>query len=231
MRISRASLEDCAQATGTVVVIDVLRAFTTAAFAFAGGAQEIILVGKVEEALALKEQWPEALFIGEVAGRPIKGFDFGNSPAAVAGVNLSGRRLIQRTTHGTQGVVRSVRAETILAGSFCCAQATVDYILRQGPEQVTFVITGMDANGLSEEDAACADYMEALLRGDKPDAAPFLERVRQSPTARLFQGQEPAAFPPIDLVYSLEVDRVDFAMPVRRQNGLYVMKTAYTEGT
>lgn len=231
MRISRASLENCSQATGAVVVIDVLRAFTTAAFAFAGGAQEIVLVGKVEEALALKERWPETLLIGEVEGRPITGFDFGNSPAAIAGVNLSGRRLVQRTTHGTQGIVRSIRAETILAGSFCCAQATVDYIIRQAPERVTFVITGLDANGLSEEDAACADYMEALLQGNSPDVRPFLERVHQSPTARLFRGQDPTAFPPADLAYSLEVDRVDFAMPVRRQNGFWVMKAEQVGAT
>jgi 2-phosphosulfolactate phosphatase len=224
MNINRASLETCSQATGTVVVIDVLRAFTTAAFAFAAGAQEIVLVGKIEEALALKARWPEALLIGEVEGQPITGFDFGNSPTALGGVDLSGRRLIQRTTHGTQGVVRSVQAETILAGSFCCAQATVDYIIRQAPETVTFVITGLDANGLSEEDAACADYLEALLQGGNPDIRPFLERVRQSPTARLFRGQDSLAFPPSDLEYSLAVDWVDFAMPVGRQNGLWVME-------
>ena len=40
-------------ASGVVVVIDVVRAFTTAAFIFDAGAAEIILVSTVEEALAL----------------------------------------------------------------------------------------------------------------------------------------------------------------------------------
>ena len=39
---------------GPVVVIDVIRAFTTAAYAFGAGAAEIYLVGDVQEALAFK---------------------------------------------------------------------------------------------------------------------------------------------------------------------------------
>ena len=46
---------------GVVVVIDVLRAFTTAAFAFAAGAREIVLVSTVDEALALRERLAGAL--------------------------------------------------------------------------------------------------------------------------------------------------------------------------
>ena len=45
MMIQRATRETCGEATGTVVVIDVLRAFTTAAYAFAAGAADITLVG------------------------------------------------------------------------------------------------------------------------------------------------------------------------------------------
>ena len=53
MKFKRATLETCSEATGTVVVIDVLRAFTCAAFAFAAGAKEIILVQETAEAFAL----------------------------------------------------------------------------------------------------------------------------------------------------------------------------------
>jgi 2-phosphosulfolactate phosphatase len=41
------------QASGVVVVVDVMRAFTTAAYAFAAGATEVDLVATVEEALAI----------------------------------------------------------------------------------------------------------------------------------------------------------------------------------
>ena len=45
------ALESAAEARGMVVVIDVLRAFTTAAYAFHLGAKEIRCVGSVDEAL------------------------------------------------------------------------------------------------------------------------------------------------------------------------------------
>jgi 2-phosphosulfolactate phosphatase len=42
------TLDDCTTARGTVIVIDVLRAFSTAAYTFAAGASEILLVSAVE---------------------------------------------------------------------------------------------------------------------------------------------------------------------------------------
>ena len=57
MNISIHSLLDgAAQATGTVAVIDVFRAFTTAAVALAGGAYKVIMVSTVKEALSLREK-------------------------------------------------------------------------------------------------------------------------------------------------------------------------------
>src|SRR6266508_6970461 len=103
MHFERATLETCGAAIGAVVVIDVIRAFTTAAFAFAAGAREIVLTSAVEEALALRAHFPGALVMGEVDGLPVEGFDFSNSPAELIGRDLGGRRMIQRTSAGTQG--------------------------------------------------------------------------------------------------------------------------------
>jgi 2-phosphosulfolactate phosphatase len=165
MRIQRATLETCNTATGTVVAIDVIRAFTTAAFALAAGARDIVLAGEVEEALALRERFPGALLMGEVNGVQPESFDLGNSPSALIGLDLAGRRIIQRTSAGTQGVVRSTQAQALLTGSFVCASATARYLRKQNPASVTFVITGASPRTNGDEDAACADYIQALLRG------------------------------------------------------------------
>ena len=55
MKFEYETIETCGKATGLVVVVDVIRAFTAAAFAFAGGADSIILVSTVDEAMALHD--------------------------------------------------------------------------------------------------------------------------------------------------------------------------------
>jgi len=226
VNIKQITLEQCEQETGLVVVIDVLRAFTTAAFALAAGAADIVLVGSVAEAFALREMWPGALIMGEVESRQVPGFDFGNSPAALLDQDLHGRRLIHRSSAGTQGVVRSANASTIFTASFVCAQATVKAIRAMRPSLVTFVNTD-NRPGYGEEDAACSDYLSALLRDEQPDPAVYLDRVRYSTSGRLFADPAVTDLPAADLDCALQLDRFDFAMQVTRQNGRQVL-TAVT---
>jgi 2-phosphosulfolactate phosphatase len=225
MELKRASLETCGSATDMVVVIDVLRAFTTAAHAFAAGAHDILLVGTVEEALALRRRMQGALVMGEVDGLPVAGFDLGNSPSALVGMDLTGRRLIQRTSAGTQGVVRSTQASALLACSFVCAGATARYIRQRTPASVTFVITGANPNHDGDEDAACADYLESLLgTEDTIDSAPFVGRVPDSGVGRIFADPGRPTLPAADLARAMAVDLFGFAMPVERKDGLLTMK-------
>ena len=226
MEIQKISIETCGEATGTVVVIDVLRAFSTAAYALAAGAEDITLVGTVEEALALRASMPGALVMGEVDGLPVPEFDFSNSPGQFDRLDLAGRRLIQRTTAGTQGVVRSTRAETLLVTGFPNAGATVRYIQQQPATMVTFVITGILQDRDGDEDAACADYMAARLTGQSPDLEPYIQRVLNSTSGHLFADPAQPDFPSTDLAYCTAIDRFDFAMPVTRQNGRLVVTSA-----
>lgn len=205
------------------MVIDVLRAFTTAAYAFGAGAGRIALVSTIEEAFALKGGCPEARLMGEEQGLPIAGFDYGNSPSAMVRQDLSGRDMIQRTSAGTQGVVRSKKADVLLAGSLCCAGATARYIQSLAPERVTFVISGYRSSDQGAEDRACADYIECLLKGGKPDWPTTVKSVWGSAAARKFLDPKREEFPLTDLEYALAIDRFDFAMVVERQtDGLWM---------
>src|SRR5512143_3699263 len=111
MKFHYTTLETCHEATGLVIVIDVIRAFSNAAYAFAGGAERIYPVGTIEDALELKRENHGMLACGEVGVIPPEGFDFGNSPTQTVKLDLKGRTLVQRTGAGTQGIVRSVKAE------------------------------------------------------------------------------------------------------------------------
>lgn len=225
MYIAHATLDNCSQAQGVAVVIDVIRAFTTAAIAFERGACEIIPVGTLEQARALRStRWPDALLMGEEGGWRPEGFDFGNSPAALAAQNLGGRRLVQRTGAGTQGLVRCAQATTLLAASFLNASATARYLHKLNPPAVTLVSTGIFLDRDGDEDLACADYMHALLLGERPDPAAFAARVLKSDAAELFSDPNHPAFPSADLDFCTAVDRVDFVMLVERQDDLLYMR-------
>ena len=223
MRFHYADLEDCHDAKGVVIVIDVLRAFSTAAYAFSRGAKEILLVSTVDEALSLRSVIPHSKTMGEVGGLRPEGFDFGNSPTYIDETDLSGITMIHRTSAGTQGVVRSRGADVMLACSFVVAGATARYVSNLAVPEVTFVITGKSYNG-GDEDLACAQYLESLLKGNQPDLNPFIKRVLESRDA--FPHLDPAQreFPLSDLEYCTQVDKFDFAMPISRENGNFIMR-------
>src|SRR6266498_2615130 len=223
MKFRYVNLEDCHTVKGVVIVIDVLRAFSTAAHAFSRGAKEILLVSTVEEALSLKPQIPNAKVMGEVGGLPPEGFDFGNSPTLISNEDLSGITLIQRTGAGTQGAVRSQNADLMLACSFVVADATVKFVTKRRTAEVTFVITGT-SHSAGDEDLACAEYLEELLKGDRPDPKPFVQRVYESRDALQHLDPAQTGFPLSDLDYCTQMDKFDFAMPITREDGRLIMR-------
>ncbi len=198
------------------MIIDVFRAFTTAAFCVAAGAREVVLVSDHEQALALKQRDPTLFLTGEIGGRPIPGFEVGNSPSKIVGLDLTGRRVVQRTSAGTQGVVAAAAATEVVLGSLVLAGATVRYV--RGHDAVSLVAMGTASGSVHDEDELCAAYLERLLLGS---AAPFqgIQLDDERPW--------PDWFPRRDAELALEVDRFDFALPVVRENGLLVARPVF----
>lgn len=213
-------LARAAEATGTVVVVDVLRAFTTVPHALASGAVSIRLVAEVAEATRLRERGEVDLALGEVGGHPVAGFDLSNSPAQVAGTDLAGRRLAMRTSAGTRGAVASTGATRLLTGAFVNASATAR-ALRADPS-VTFLLTGESEGRDGDEDRALADYVTALLRGGTPDPAPYLARVAGSDHGRRFGDDLPRR----DLELACEVDRFAAAVEIHRRGAVLLVEAA-----
>jgi 2-phosphosulfolactate phosphatase len=207
---------------GTVVVIDVIRAFTTAAAAFDAGAKEIRCVESIADALALRDATPGSLLMGEDRGRRLEGFDLGNSPAQFTGVDLADRIVIQRTTNGTRGLAW-VDAPLVLAAAAVNAAATAAVAGSRRP--VTLVCTGQ----LTSEDRSCAEHLAELLRGAAPDIAPLRDRIRAADDEHRAFWTRPRSAADIaahgaDIAACAEVDRYGFAMVAEPQGG-YVQLT------
>ena len=203
-------IEGARQAQGTVVVIDVLRAFTVSAYALAGGARECRLVRTVDDARRLAAGTEGAVVSAEENALPVEGIAISNSPTRITETDLRGRILIQRSTAGTQCAVVT-RADDMFAASLVVAGATAQACLLRQPATVTLV-----ASADHPEDHACARYIEGLLRGNEPDLDRLLEPVRASERYRRVAGGTWPGFPPSDLELALVADRFDFAMPMTR---------------
>lgn len=217
------TLNEARNATGVVVVIDVLRAFTTAAHAFDVGAIKILPVAGVDEAVQLRTEIPGSLIMGEVNGEKPAGFDFGNSPAAIRELDLSGRILIQRTSAGTQGIVSALNADHVLAASFVVAKSTAEVILRLNPAVVSFIITGESMGRDGDEDRACAEYIQGMVKGETPDPVFFTQRVSRSTAGRSFLIKNDQSTLPMDLNLSIHANAFPFALPVKREGSKWVM--------
>jgi 2-phosphosulfolactate phosphatase len=205
------------EARGAVVVVDVLRAFTTAAYAFGAGARRIWLVESVEEALAIQAARPGTLAMGEDRGLRVPGFDFSNSPAEVAAADVSGRDIVQRTSAGTVSVVAATGAERRWCASLVCASATAAAVTAAGPGVPTYVISGcFDDDHPGEDDRLTAELIERVRTGSPIRAAETAAAVAASPEAARTLGLGAGHVDPRDVELAIRVDAFDFAMEARR---------------
>lgn len=209
--------------SGAVVAIDVLRAFSTAAYALAAGARHVYLVAGVDEALAFKASRPGVLAMGEEHGRRPAGFDFANSPTEIAEADLRGRILIQRTSAGTLGVVAARSATRLWCAGLVNASATAEAVRGSGLGPPAYVITGWAsvAPGSGEDDLATAELIERARTGEELDAEATARLVAGSREAERTLAIGPGHVHPDDIERAVAVDAFDFAMEVtRRPEGL-----------
>jgi 2-phosphosulfolactate phosphatase len=213
-------IAELVEAPSVAVVVDVMRAFTVAAWAFARGAEEIVLAESLDEALALKARHPDWVALKD--GAPAPGFDAVNSPGLLRSADLGGRTVVQKTTAGTVGALAVKEASLVLCAGFVVAEATARLLRMRECDRVTFVVTGED--GLADEDLACAQYIARRAAGAGTDAAEFLRRAGTSrAAAELEQGVRQGAHPD-DVALCLELDRFPFAMVATLEDSLMVLR-------
>lgn len=214
---------ELAEIPRVAVVVDVMRAFTVAAWAFSRGAEKIVLAPSESEALALKDGHADWLAVKD--GAPAPGFDSVNSPGLIASADLVGRTVVQKTTAGTVGALAVADAPLVLCASFVVADATARFLRAEGAGPVTFVVTG--EGGRADDDLACAEYIGQLITGGDVGVDPYLRRARVSRAAadladglrRGYRGIHPD-----DVELCLEADRFSFAMVARPEQSLMVLR-------
>lgn len=147
----------------TAVVIDVLRATTSIAAAFCSGAEEVVPVETLEEALAFRGRG--YLSAAERDGLPIAGFDFGNSPREFIRADLKGQKLVITTTNGAGTLLACRSARNVVTASFVNLSAVVDYVALQGGEIIAVCAGWKGRPNLEDTILAGALAVELEARG------------------------------------------------------------------
>jgi 2-phosphosulfolactate phosphatase len=231
--IRKCCAQGAREALGSVVIIDVFRAFSCQPLFFHFGATRVILEADPSTAMAMKRDHPEFLLAGEVNEVPLEGADLGNSPSEIL---LKGERffrnktVIHRTTAGVTGAAAAVdRADEVILGSFVTAKAVAGYIRDKNPALVTLVAMGDRAERKAPEDEACAEYLEHLLTGKTYDPVSSLRDIVFQSTAQKFIAGAKPYLPREDPIFCLQRNLFDFALLAEKEaGGLIVVKALPT---
>ena len=170
----------------TCVVLDILRATSSMVTALANGAEQILPVATIEEALAAKAKYPEALLCGERNGLRITAaqtggteFDLGNSPREYTAQMVTGKTLITTTTNGTRALRACANANQILIASFLNLTATTDHLRANPPANLVIVCGGTHEEAALEDSLAAGAIADALWDLYEPDADDSTQLARQ----------------------------------------------------
>ena len=146
------------------VVIDVLRATTTIAWALHNGAEAVQAFADLDQLRAEADAWPaeRRLLLGERGGSKISGFDLGNSPVAVTPEVVQGKRLFTSTTNGTRALQRVRGVSCLHTVALPNRRAVAERLLQERREQILILGSGWEGT-YSLEDSLAAGALAALL--------------------------------------------------------------------
>jgi 2-phosphosulfolactate phosphatase len=139
------------------VVIDVLRATTTIAWALHNGAEAIQAFADLQELEDSARAWPaqSRLRAGERGGQRLEGFELGNSPLAVTPEQVGGKRIFMSTTNGTRSLAAVRAVPLLLTACLPNRKAVARRLLERGCRQVWIVGSGWEG-AYSLEDSLAA---------------------------------------------------------------------------
>lgn len=211
-------IEGAKAAKGLAVVIDVFRAFSLECYMFEQGIDCVIPVESLEMAKTLKMENPEYVLFGERQGIIQEGFEYGNSPYHIQGIDLTGKTAVHASSSGTRGLHAAVNseAESVITGSYVNAKAIANYIKKEDPDFVSLIPMGWAGEYMTKEDLFCAEYIKALLTGN-PDPNPdYLFELYETDGRRFFNRDTQRSMPITDFYLCLKKDIFNFVLKAEK---------------
>ena len=147
------------------VVIDVLRATTTIAWALNNGADAIQVFADLELLKNTAMQWDQnkRLMLAERGGKKIEGFDLGNSPLSVTRETVYGKRLFMSTTNGTKSLKKVQDVEYLFAMALPNRKAVAERIISLNKKNILILGSGWEGS-YSLEDSLAAGALASYIK-------------------------------------------------------------------
>ncbi len=170
-----------------VVVIDVLRFTTSAAYALSNGARSILPCGTVDAARTAVRQAKtgRAMLAGERNAVRPDGFDLGNSPLEFTPAAVQDRDIIWTTTNGTRAIQLVLASATAPRDAILLSYVNLTAVAallepRLREDAVVAVACSGREGGFALEDAACAGALVRRLHASLGDALTVNDGARAS---------------------------------------------------
>ena len=150
-----------------IIVVDILRATTTAITALANGAKAIIPASASDEAARIAQNLERGavLLAGERKGDPISGFDLGNSPGEMLPEVVGGKTLVMATTNGTPAIAAAEAGSPALIGAAVNFTAVVERCRPLAAEhgEISILCAGRERGFALEDAYAAGRFAQALI--------------------------------------------------------------------
>ncbi|PLT35060.1 2-phosphosulfolactate phosphatase [Bacillus sp. V5-8f] len=201
------------------IVIDVIRAFTVAHYAFERGAKQILLVGNVDAAIQLRKSHPAYLLAGEINGIAIEGFDLDNSPLTIMECDVKDKTIVQKTTNGVRAALNSLNANELFVTGFSNARQTAQYARKRYlSSNETAKINIIASHPSGDDDLACAEYIHSIIAGSNTiSTEEVVARIKNSHVAEKFFDESNPYFHYKDIATCSKEINSNFLMKVNQE--------------
>lgn len=144
-----------------IVVVDVIRATTTATTAVSLG-RRVFPVRTTDEAFVCAKKLKKPLLVGELGGNMPYGFDLTNSPVQISIRPDIDRPMILVSSSGTQLLLNSRESEGVYVSCFRNFSAVAKYVSKRH-ERIAILGAGSRGNFRREDQMGCAWVAERLV--------------------------------------------------------------------
>lgn len=167
--MSKKVIIDCLQESSfryrneyVIVVVDVIRATTTAVTALSTG-RRVFPVRTSDEAFVVASTLDNPLLVGELGGNMPYGFDMTNSPAQIATRDDIERPIVLVSSSGTSLLMNSAGSEAVYVSCFRNYRAIAEYLIGKY-ERIAVLGAGTRGQFREEDQMCCAWVAEILVK-------------------------------------------------------------------